>query len=121
GEPNRLPVLVRSSLGFSNGRGLPFISASFGFGSKRSTCDGPPAMNRQIARVARAGNIGARTSSGDGAANVSRENSDARPSMPNPLANRPSICRRDSKGLVHIDEFVRAKKRLAKRFPPVRL
>ena len=44
GEASRLPVLTRSSFGFSNGSGWPFIAASLGLGSNRSMCDGPPGM-----------------------------------------------------------------------------
>ena len=44
GEASRLPVLVRSSFGFSNGSGLPLSWTSRGLGSNRSTCEGPPGM-----------------------------------------------------------------------------
>ena len=44
GEASRLPVLVRSSRGFSNGSGLPSSRIRRGLGSKRSTCEGPPGM-----------------------------------------------------------------------------
>ena len=59
GEAKRLPVFVRSSFGFSNGSGWPFIAASPGLGSKRSTCDGPPDIKRKITRFARAGKCAA--------------------------------------------------------------
>src|SRR5271167_4642701 len=64
GDCRRFPVLVRSSFGFSNGSGLPLSVASRGFGSKVSTCDGPPDMKRNIRRFALAGYIGGLTASG---------------------------------------------------------
>src|SRR5437763_829378 len=52
GERSRLPVRVRTSFGCANGRGLPLILSSFGLGSKVSTWEGPPDMNRKINRFA---------------------------------------------------------------------
>ena len=52
GEASRLPVCVRKSFGFAKGKGWPFIAASFGLGSKRSTCDGPPGMYKKTQRFA---------------------------------------------------------------------
>src|SRR5437660_8848528 len=97
-----LPVLVRSNLGFSNGSGLPLSSARRGFGSNVSTCDGPPDMNRKMTRFAFAGDGGGLTVSGFDfpSANTqpikSSDNNPARPSIPNPLANRRNIWRRFS-------------------------
>ena len=48
------PVL-RSVATVPPGSGCPWYFASIGFGSKLSTCDSPPFMNRKITRVARAG------------------------------------------------------------------
>src|SRR5689334_4634903 len=64
GEGSRLPVAVRISLGLSNGSGWPACLASDGLGSHRSTCDGPPDMNRKITRLALAAYIGRRGASG---------------------------------------------------------
>src|SRR6266404_9506368 len=50
GEASRFPVRVRSSFGRSNGNALPLSVASRGLGSNKSTCDGPPDMNRKITR-----------------------------------------------------------------------
>src|SRR6516164_2005705 len=52
GDGRLLTVRVRTSLGCSNGNGLPTKSASFGLGSNRSTCDGPPDMNKKMTRLA---------------------------------------------------------------------
>src|SRR5947209_702063 len=41
GDGRQLTVRVRTSFGCSNGNGLPTYSPSFGFGSNKSTCDGP--------------------------------------------------------------------------------
>src|SRR5579863_1716411 len=68
GEPSRLPVLVRSSFGFSNGNGLPMSFVRRGFGSNKSTCDGPPDMNRKMMRFALAAYGGGLTSRGLAAA-----------------------------------------------------
>ena len=52
GEPSRrgVPVMKakRSPFTSSSGMGSPLCCLSFGFGSKRSTCEGAPAMNRKI-------------------------------------------------------------------------
>src|SRR5207237_438680 len=58
GEESRLPVFVRSSLGFSKGRGFPLSRARRSLGSKVSTWEGPPDIKRKITLLARAGNIG---------------------------------------------------------------
>src|SRR5690349_12281219 len=101
-EPSKLPVFVRSSFGFSNGSGLPFSSRNFGFGSKRSTCDGPPDIKRKMTRLAFGGNIGGFNANGLAVAlsaprTKSFASKPARPSIPKPLAKRPSICRRVSR------------------------
>src|SRR5205085_705291 len=59
GEVRRLPVLVRTRLGMSNGNGLAWSRASSGLGSNKATCDGPPDMNRKITRLARGAKWGA--------------------------------------------------------------
>ena len=64
GEPNRLPVAVRSSFGFANGSGLPFSARRRGFGSNVSTWLGPPLINKKMTRFARAGKWGAFGASG---------------------------------------------------------
>src|SRR4051812_1370475 len=68
GERNRLPVLVRSSEGLANGRGLPLSVMRRGFGSNVSTWDGPPNKKRKMTRFAFAGNRGAWTARGFAAA-----------------------------------------------------
>src|SRR5882757_2776022 len=98
GDCKRFPVFVRSNFGFSKGRGFPLSFASRGFGSNKSTCDGPPDMNRKIIRFAFAGYGGGLTVSGLSPTKtletISSANNPASPSMPNPLANRRNICRR---------------------------
>src|ERR1700730_12511081 len=64
GDFKRLPVFVRTSLGVSNGGGLPLSRSSNGFGSKRSTCEGPHDMKRKMMRLTFAGYCGGLTSSG---------------------------------------------------------
>src|SRR5262245_12724488 len=58
GEASRLPVAANSNLGLAIGSGLPSISVSLGFGSKVSTCETPPCMNRKITRLARGAKCG---------------------------------------------------------------
>src|SRR5438445_6505891 len=58
GVPSRLSVLVRISLGISNGSGLPDSALRRGLGSNRSTCEGPPDMKRKMTRLALAGRCG---------------------------------------------------------------
>jgi hypothetical protein len=112
GDGRQLTVRVRTSDGCSNGSGLPAYSASLGLGSNRSMCDGPPDMNRKMIRLALGVNIAGRTASGllpkvpyppppaaalasAPPATKSSASSPASPSMPNPFANRRSICRRE--------------------------
>src|SRR5687768_5371964 len=105
GDPRRLPVLVRMSFGISNGSGLPESRVRSGLCSKRSTWLGPPDMKRKMTRLARGAYIGARGVRGleiwdlrfeiVAAASDSLLNTDASPSMPNPLAKCLSICRRE--------------------------
>src|SRR5439155_9512930 len=91
GDGRQLTVRVRTSFGCSNGNGLPLYSASFGFGSKRSTCEGPPDMKRKIIRLARGVNGGGLTASGlllaDSRDLASSANKPARARVPKPLAN----------------------------------
>src|ERR1700693_5198221 len=63
GEERRLRGGANSNAGLANGSGLPFISASFGLGSKVSTCETPPCMKRKITRRGRGregGGVGGR-------------------------------------------------------------
>src|SRR5713226_8714260 len=54
GEGISLPALLRPAiLAMTSEIGLPACWASIGLGSKVSTCDGPPFMNRKITRLAR--------------------------------------------------------------------
>ena len=55
---------ANSNFGLLIGNGLPFISASFGFGSNESTCDTPPCMNKKTTRFAVAGKCGCFGASG---------------------------------------------------------
>src|SRR5258708_31084507 len=48
GERSKLPVLVRSSLGFSKGSGLPLSDAKRGLGSNVSTWGGPPDIKENM-------------------------------------------------------------------------
>ena len=60
-SPPRLGRFVAAAM--ACGR-WPAYWASIGLGSKVSTCDGPPFMNRKMTRFARAGKCGGRTASG---------------------------------------------------------
>jgi hypothetical protein len=79
---------------------LPSNSFSAGFGSKVSTCDGPPCMNRKMTRFAFGLKCGGRTASGFfGSTGVSAAAADtpsrsARASRPKPLADRRNRSRR---------------------------
>ena len=54
GERISAPVL-RSVATEPPGSGWPWYLSSIGFGSKLSTCERPPFMNRKMTRLARAG------------------------------------------------------------------
>ena len=54
GERISAPVL-RSVATVPPGSCCPWYLSSIGFGSKLSTCDNPPFMNRKMTRLARAG------------------------------------------------------------------
>ncbi len=54
GERINAPVL-RSVATEPPGSGWPWYLSSIGFGSKLSTCERPPFMNRKMTRLARAG------------------------------------------------------------------
>src|SRR5262245_46825916 len=103
GDPKRLPGLVRINLGASKGSGFPLSACSRGLGSNVSTCDGPPAINRKITRLACGVKCGGFTDNGDAAPNTSAAawaanssaNKPANPSIPNPLAKCPKAWRRD--------------------------
>ena len=106
GEPRAAPVL-RSVRRFGPGRGLPWYFASIGLGSKVSTCDGPPFMNRWTTCLALPGNWGdlgaigpsdrdrcGGTRRGDQSRERSSARTPARPIIPNPMPHRPSSSRR---------------------------
>src|SRR3954453_16324683 len=57
GEGIILPLLRRPVM-IEAGGAWPAYFSSAGLGSKVSTCDGPPFMNRKITRLARAGKCG---------------------------------------------------------------
>src|SRR6266446_8556495 len=63
GDGNAAPVL-RSVLIYSPGKGLPAYFSSDGFGSKLSTCEGPPLRKKWTTRLAFPGNGGALGESG---------------------------------------------------------
>src|SRR5579884_2870002 len=82
----------------------PAYFSSAGLGSKVSTCDGPPFMNKKMTRLARGGKCGAFGASGllaaltaactAGPSSPSPASTLARPSAPKPLPILHSICRR---------------------------
>src|SRR5258706_4938614 len=106
---------------------LPLFLSSSGLGSNRSTALGAPSMNSQMTDLAFGAKCGGRTASGLMAveisvaeAGVARRSASARSPKPAPArvmnsrrvvgrANRPQDWLR----LVHIDELVEAKDRLA--------
>src|SRR5579883_265345 len=107
GDPRAAPVF-RSVRRLGFGRFLPWYFASIGLGSKVSTCDGPPFMNRWttcLALPGKCGDFGAigpsepddddpvRTA---GIPPIARSSArtPARPSSPNPMPDRPSSSRR---------------------------
>src|SRR6266436_1977006 len=53
-----LPTLLNCVGSTFAGNGLPWYFSRSGFGSKVSTCDGPPSMNRKMTLVALAANWG---------------------------------------------------------------
>src|ERR1043165_1626399 len=61
GDCKTLPVFVRINFGNSNGGGCPLYFTRADFGSKVSTCDGPPDMKRKMTRLAFAGKCGSFT------------------------------------------------------------
>src|SRR5436309_1678884 len=88
-------LMLNTVVGGLIGMGLPLSYSRRGFGSKVSTCDGPPSMNRKITDFAFGVWWGVRGLSGLTAAeaflSASRYES-ARP--PKPLAHLASISRR---------------------------
>ena len=85
---------------------MPLSDCNRGFGSKVSTCEGPPGMKRKMTRLARAGKCGARLARAaseipvfpkDAAAPVSARASainPARATVPNPPPITRNIWRR---------------------------
>src|SRR5262245_26113823 len=77
-----------------------------GLGSKVSTCDGPPFINRKMRRLARAGKCGGRGASGLAARSAAAPRKPAsartavRPSAPKPPPMRQSTSRRDRRAAV---------------------
>src|SRR5262245_21934 len=96
-EASSLPVGANSNFGLAIGRGLPFISASFGLGSNESTCDTPPCMKRKITRLARGEKCDCFGASGFVALAHcdSSCNSPKRATCPKPHAARRSASRRE--------------------------
>jgi hypothetical protein len=76
---------------------FPSSSLSFGFGSNKSTCDGPPAMKRKMMRLARGAKFGTPGSPPD--ASKSGFSNDASASAPRPPAERPRNALRVSEVL----------------------
>ncbi len=90
------------------GSGLPAYFSSAGLGSKVSTCDGPPFMNRWMTRLALPGKCGFFGASGrDGHARPERRrgrhrlraSSSAKPSEAKPMPARQSSSRRVTMGI----------------------
>ena len=83
-KANRSPLMISSGIFW------PSWALSFGFGSKRSTCDGPPAMNRKMMFLAFGAKCGGRAVSGSAATDLGPKSSGSRrarrasPPMPNP-------------------------------------
>jgi hypothetical protein len=76
-----------------SGIGFPSIAASFGFGSKVSKCDGPPAIVSQITRFAFCGNGSFVKTPGIGAAAAGFSN-EASATAPRPCDVLPRKARR---------------------------
>src|SRR5258707_1156399 len=96
GGPSHVDLFDPKPL-LDRGSGLPLSRSSKGFGSKRSTCEGPPDMKRKMMRLAFAGYCGGFTSNGldeAGSAEASSASKPARATMPKPLAKVRSIWRR---------------------------
>src|SRR6185503_7745914 len=86
GDANAAPVL-RSVRGFSIGSNLPAYFWSEGFGSKVSTCDGPPLAKMWMMRLALPGKCGCFGASGLVNPSVAR----AEFSAPKPPNNAPKL------------------------------
>src|SRR5688572_6009862 len=124
GDFIRVPVL-RSVATVPPGSGWPWYLASIGLGSKLSTCDSPPFMNRKMTCLARAGWCSppdAATAFGfcaSSAADSERETRPANAIMPKPLPIRQRASRRVTGGRrdrcdisVHEQKLVRAQQYL---------
>src|SRR5260370_71123 len=66
GDAISLPLLLRPVFTIVLGTGLPWYWASMGLGSKVSTCEGPPFMNKKMTRLARAAKFDAFGANGFG-------------------------------------------------------
>ena len=89
GEGMILPRLRRPVVSEAGGA-WPAYFSSAGLGSKVSTCDGPPFMNRKITRLARAGKCGGRGASGLTGTDASASPAAPRPRRPEPLSSPAS-------------------------------
>src|SRR5712691_918022 len=124
GEPNSVALTALTCWGLASGSGLPLSFCRRSFGSKESTCETPPSMNRKItdfalgAKCAGRSFIGSSARSLAGAASVSSALS-ARP--PNPFAHRSSACLRVSIRLPHKDEFLRVENHMSQIRPHARV
>src|SRR5262245_27124154 len=89
--PRRMVLMLLSDVGR-----WPLYLASAGLGSKVSTCDGPPFMNRKITRLALGAKSGCFDGSGSDVASSSpaSPSTPARPNVPKPVPTRRSISRR---------------------------
>src|SRR5436305_2894075 len=86
--PDRRPVVTPTVAGVE-----PWCFVSIGLGSKVSTCDGPPFMNRKMTRFALGAKCGAFGARGL-AALASEARTPARPRAPKPPPIRRSQSRR---------------------------
>ena len=67
GDASRLPRLAKVTRVRGKDGCLPSFFCNNGFGSNRSTCEGPPCMKRKITRLARGAKCGLRGASGPSA------------------------------------------------------
>src|SRR5262245_26637248 len=98
GEPSTLSLMLNTVVGGLKGSGFPCSCVRRGFGSKVSTCDGPPSIKRKMTAFALAGKCGA-------AARDSLASMEARASPPKPFAARQSIWRREGLRLPYINKL----------------
>src|SRR5262245_7099869 len=100
GHLRTVPTLLNCVGGVFILIGWPCSLARRGFGSKVSTCDGPPSMNRKMTLRALGLKCGGRGANGsfskDGIPKAESFKSAARATAPNPLAHWRNMSRRDS-------------------------